>query len=148
MAPKNGHAIGSTTIGAAGAGGVGGGLGAALADVLVELVPRLEPVEGSVGIILAAVLAAVLGILGGKFAPSSEKHETPREQDLPPSPSPDFVVVDPADEGHGGPEDEDLEPAGELDHVEPGAGSPVLPVPAEVNEPLEEADERSGSTRA
>lgn len=140
MAPKNGHAIGATTIGAAGAGAVGGGLGAALADVLVELVPRLEPVEGSVGIILAAALAIVGGLLGGKFSPSSEKHATPSERDLPPSPSPDFVVVDPEDEGHGGP-DLPGEPSGEWDHEEPGAGSPVLPVSEDVNE-------RSGSTRA
>lgn len=137
MAARSGHAVGATTIGAAGGGGVGAGLGAALADVLVELVPRLEPVEGSVGIILAALLAGVLAILGGKFAPSSEKHEAPAERDLPPSPSPDFVVVDPEDEGHGGP-DLPGEPAADLGEAPPDE-------PADL---VDYGNERSGSTRA
>lgn len=132
MAAKSGHAIGATTIGGAGGAGVGGGVGVALADVLVELVPRLEPVELSLGILFAAALAYVGGILGGKFSPSSEKHVTPAEADLPPSPSPDFVVVDPEDEGRGGP-DLPGEPAADLGEA-----------PADL---VDYGDERSGSTK-
>lgn len=142
MAAKAGHAVGATTIGAAGGGGVGAGLGAAIADVLVELVPRLEPVELSVGIILAAVLAYLGGILGGKFSPSSTKNEGGAASTPPAGDAgepflvtgPDAVQVGETASG----EEPSVSPTPDLGELEPGATSPAgeLEDPEELPEPV------------